>query len=190
MRHLEGEEVHPHGTRWGDVMADDLGDGFEIITEGLPGRTTVFDDPVEGAFRNGLTALPAILHSHVPIDLLIICLGTNDQKARFGLHAIDIATGMRRLVREARATAAIDKVLLIVPPTLMEVGDFAQMFSGAVKRAQGLAAFATRFAAEEHAEVVDAGEVISVDPADGIHWSAEAHEKLGRHMAPIVKGLL
>ncbi|MXY32724.1 MAG: hypothetical protein F4Y60_01265, partial [Boseongicola sp. SB0664_bin_43] len=89
--HLASRPVHPPGARWGDVLASGLGADWDVVIEGLPGRTTVLDDPVEGAFRNGLTVLPAILHSHEPIDVLAICLGTNDQKHAFGRNAQDIA---------------------------------------------------------------------------------------------------
>ncbi|MDA9865521.1 hypothetical protein N9C96_02470 [bacterium] len=52
---LGDECVHAPGVRWGDVAAVALGDSWQIITEGLPGRTAVLDDPVEGAYKNGLT---------------------------------------------------------------------------------------------------------------------------------------
>ena len=48
---------------------------WEVIAEGHPGRTTVHDDPVEGAHRNGLTVLPSLLESHRPIDAVILMLG-------------------------------------------------------------------------------------------------------------------
>ena len=65
-------ERHAPGDRWPDVMAASLGQGHTVISEGLPGRTTVHDDPVEGGIRNGLTVLPAILHSHKPLDLMLL----------------------------------------------------------------------------------------------------------------------
>lgn len=182
--------VHAPGVRWGDVMAAELGAGFGVVIEGLPGRTTVHDDPIEGAYRNGLTILPAILHSHKPIDLLAICLGTNDQKQRFGLLAQDVALGLARLAREAVATGVVGKVLLIAPPPLKECGDFAEMFRGAETRGVGLAGHVARFAAAEGAAFFDAGTVIAVDETDGIHWSAEAHGVLGRAVAKRVKGMI
>lgn len=181
--------VHAAGVRWGDVLAAELGDGWEVVIEGLPGRTTVFDDPIEGAFRNGLTVLPAILHSHKPIDILVICLGTNDQKHRFGLTAQDVALGLARLAREALASGVVGQVLLIAPPPVKEAGDLAEMFRGAELRGGGLADHVERFAKAEGAAFFDAGAVISVSDTDGIHWTAEAHNALGRTMADIVKGL-
>lgn len=187
---LGSDVVHGPGLRWGDVLARALGDGFDVVIQGLPGRTTVYDDPIEGAYRNGLTVLPAILHSHRPIDLLVICLGTNDQKARFGLYAQEVALGAARLAREALSTGTVGKVLLVAPPPLTECGDFAEMFRGAERRGEGLAKHMARFAAEEGAAFFDAGSVISVDETDGIHWSADAHGVLGAAMADVVKGLL
>ncbi len=179
---LEDECVHPPGVRWGDGLARALGADWQVVIEGLPGRTAVLDDPVEGASKNGLTVMPAIVFSHRPVDVMVICLGTNDQKARFGLGAEDVALGLARLAREALATGVVGQVLLIAPPPLQERGDFALMFAGAEARGAGLAGHLARFAEAEGAAFLDAGAVISVDPLDGIHWAAEAHGQL----APVV----
>lgn len=184
------DAVHPCDARWGAVMSRALGPGVEVVIEGLPGRTTVHDDPIEGAYRNGLTVLPAILFSHRPIDLLVICLGTNDQKHRFGLLAEDVALGLARLVREAQASGTVAKILLIAPPSLRECGAFATMFRGAEQRGAGLADAVSRVATAEGAAFFDAGSVIAVDPSDGIHWSAEAHGLLGQAVAEMAKDLI
>ena len=48
-----------------------------MIAEGLNGRTATIDSPIaEG--RNGLPYLLPCLHSHLPVDSLVIYLGTND----------------------------------------------------------------------------------------------------------------
>ncbi|MGR3514945.1 MAG: GDSL-type esterase/lipase family protein [Paracoccaceae bacterium] len=190
MPDLGADVVHPRGTRWGDVMARRLGDGWDVVIEGLPGRTTIHDDPIEGAYRNGLTVLPAILFSHRPIDVLAICLGTNDHKHRFGLLAEDIALGLARLAREALATGVVAQVLLIAPPPVRERGAFVDMFRGAEARGAGFAGHVERFAEAEGASFFDAGAVIEVDPLDGIHWSLAAHEALGQAVAEIVEGMV
>ncbi|MEM7753263.1 MAG: GDSL-type esterase/lipase family protein [Pseudomonadota bacterium] len=186
---LGTQDVHGRGVRWGDVLAETLGGNWDVVIEGLPGRTTVFDDPIEGAYRNGLPVLPAILHSHKPIDILVICLGTNDQKHRFGLLAQDVALGLTRLVREAFASDVVGRALLVAPPPLKEVGEFRDMFRGAEARGAGLAAEVARSAEQEGAGFFDAGSVISVSDTDGIHWTAEAHGLLGRAMADVLQGM-
>ncbi|MBT8413055.1 MAG: SGNH/GDSL hydrolase family protein [Boseongicola sp.] len=180
----------PRGARWGDVMDAALGDSVEVVTEGLPGRTTVHDDPVEGAYRNGLRPLRAILESHKPIDLLIFCLGANDTKNRFALNAMDIALGVGRLVREAAALGCVDKILVICPPAVQERGELAAIFEGAEARSVGLPEAMERFAQVNGAAFFDAGSVISVDPLDGVHWSAASHGQLGAAVAAKVQEML
>lgn len=190
MPYLGAHVVHPQGVRWGDVAAHALGADWDVVIEGLPGRTTIHDDPIEGAYRNGLMVLPAILHSHKPIDILVICLGTNDLKHRFGLRAQDVALGLARLAREALASGTVAQVLVVAPPPVKERGDFAEMFAGAEARGTGLSDHVARFADEEGAAFLDAGAVIAVDETDGIHWSASAHTALGAALANKVRGMI
>jgi lysophospholipase L1-like esterase len=74
----------PPGLRWTGVMQSELGSSFKVIEEGLNGRTTVIDDPIE-PYRSGIAYLPPCLLSHAPLDLIIISLGCNDLKHRFSL---------------------------------------------------------------------------------------------------------
>ncbi|MBS7614601.1 hypothetical protein KEJ18_02550 [Candidatus Bathyarchaeota archaeon] len=39
--------------RWPGVLQKALGEDYHVIEEGLGGRTTVWDDPVEGHHKNG-----------------------------------------------------------------------------------------------------------------------------------------
>ena len=58
--------------RWPGVLQRELGADFEVIAEGLNGRTTVHDDPIE-PYRCGADALPPCLMSHAPVDLVDSC---------------------------------------------------------------------------------------------------------------------
>ena len=58
----------PRAQRWPSVLQRELGADFEVIAEGLNGRTTVHDDPIE-PYRCGADALPPCLMSHAPVDL-------------------------------------------------------------------------------------------------------------------------
>ena len=113
---------HPPGDRWPDAMAEALGPGVTVITEGLPGRTTVHDDPVEGGCRNGIAVLPAILHSHRPIDLLVVMLGTNDLKHRFSVTAFEIARSVERICALARAEGVVADLMILAPVPVREAG--------------------------------------------------------------------
>ena len=62
------DDIHRFGLRerWTSLLAIDLGPRWSVLEEGLPGRTTVHPDPIEGAhmsgirrrFRSSLEAIP------------------------------------------------------------------------------------------------------------------------------------
>ena len=69
----------PEDIRWTGILQNLLGSTYEVIENGLVGRTTVFDDPY-GPCRNGLASLDCALLSSAPLDLVSLALGTNDLK--------------------------------------------------------------------------------------------------------------
>lgn len=179
--------------RWPGVLRAALGPGWGVIEEALPGRTTVHDDPIEGAHKNGLKALPIVLESHRPIDRLVVMLGTNDLKARFAVTPEDIAASVGVLVQAIRASEAgpggrPPEVLVVAPPVILESGCLAAMFRGGAEKsrhfARAFAALGERFGVE----VMDAGVLISSDPLDGIHLDVAAHAVLGRAVAERIRG--
>ena len=185
---------YPRDIRWTGVMASQLGSRFNVVEEGQNGRTTVWNDPLEGGCKNGLTYLPACLESHHPIDLVILMLGTNDLKARFSLTALDIALGAERLVQVIQssvwgADGRAPAVLLAAPPPVDPKDDAAEMFAGAREKSAGLARRYSEVAERCSCRLINVGEIIAVDPADGIHYSRVAHRLLGLAMAARVKEL-
>jgi lysophospholipase L1-like esterase len=177
--------------RWAGRLAKLLPD-WEVIAEGHPGRTTVHDDPVEGAHRNGLTVLPALLESHKPIDVVLVMLGTNDLKERFSVNACDIGLSLERLVRVIRGSEAgpgrgAPGVLLVAPPPIEEVGCLAGMFAGGAAKSLGLAAEVEAAAKRLGVPFLDAGQVVKVSPVDGIHYGPEANPALAEAFAAAIR---
>jgi lysophospholipase L1-like esterase len=185
-----GMDRHPQGRRWPDVLAAGLGEAHAVIAEGLPGRTTVHDDPVEGGMRNGATVLPAVLHSHRPVDLLILMLGTNDLKTRFSVTAWEIARSTERLVLMARAEGVVRDILVMAPAPVRETGTLAEVFAGAEARQAGLTEHLRAVADRQGAGFFDAGAHVTVSGLDGVHWAAEDHVTLGRALLPVVEARL
>lgn len=180
----------PYGQRWPDVMAAELGGAHQVIAEGLPGRTTLHEDVVEGGVRNGLAVLPAILHSHKPLDLLVLMLGTNDLKQRFSVTALDIARSVERLVHCARVEEVVADILVVAPVPVRETGSLAEAFAGAEARQQGLAERLAAMAATQGCGFVEGGALAQVSEVDGVHWDAEAHSAFGKGMAGAVRARL
>ncbi len=180
--------------RWPGVMAAGLGPGWRLVEEALPGRTTVHDDPIEGRDKNGLAALPMVLGSHRPIDLLIVKLGTNDLKARFAVTAEDIVASVGLLVTTARASqGGVDgkppAILVIAPAPILEAGCLAGMFRGGAPKSQAFGRCYAAVAARLGVPFLDAGTLIASDPLDGIHLAPDQHAVLGRAVAAMVRRL-
>jgi lysophospholipase L1-like esterase len=173
-------------------MAGDLGPAWHVIEEGHPGRTSVHDDPIEGAHKNAMRILPALLETHCPLDLVIIMLGTNDLKARFRVPASDIALSCERLIGEIRrSTAGPDQrapsILLVAPAPIKEVGILCEMFAGGSEKSQRLSHELADVAERNAADFLDAGTVAEVDLQDGIHLTVRSHETLGHAIAQTVR---
>jgi lysophospholipase L1-like esterase len=180
--------------RWAGVLRRKLGDGYQVIEEGLNGRTTVWDDPIEG-YKSGKEYLIPCLQSHRPIDLVAIMLGTNDLKKRFSLSAYDISNGICALVDivqrgDAGPDGGAPKVLLMAPPPVGKLTEFAEMFEGAEDKSKRFSEHYRRVAEEYGCELLDASEVIVSSDLDGIHLEIGEHRKLGEAVAELVKGLL
>lgn len=181
--------------RWPGVMAHSLGDGFRVIEEGLPGRTTLREDPIEGTHKDGRAYLTPCLESHRPIDLVTIMLGTNDLKERFGASASDIAQGaasLAEMVRRSRCGPGNGEplVLLISPPPVGRLTGFAGMFRGAEEKSRVFSGHYRYFAEDEGCGFLDAGEIMVSSDIDGIHFEVEAHRKLGEAVAARVREML
>lgn len=193
--HALGQSGRYHAEqRWPAVMAKQLGEEWAVIDEGQPGRTTVHDDPIEGAHRNGARTLLAALESHRPLDLAILMLGTNDLKARFNVSAQEIALGVEKLVGIVRSSAcgpagAAPDVLVVTPTPILEVGVLADFFRGGAAKSNELADMFTLMGERADVPVFHAGSVCAVSTTDGIHFEPNALHALGEALAGQVQKL-
>jgi len=190
--------------RWPGVLQKELGDNYVVIEEGLDGPTTDALDPgssISGAQLDGSAYLPACLASHLPVDLVVIMLGTNDLKPVFNRTPLRIALGAAHLIELVNTlnggigtTYPNPKVLLVCPPALnpiIEQGPvFGAMFKGGLEKSKELPPLYEDAAKMGGAEFLDAGSVVSTDGVDGLHLTADAQHKLGAAIATKVKDIL
>ena len=187
---------HPWPARWTGVMQRELGGEYRVIEEGLNGRTTVYDDPMEPG-RRGVSALPACLEAHKPLDLVIVMLGTNDTKHRFGATAADLASGLGCVVSAVERFPfeeyGTPQILVVSPPAIRE-GISGTAYGSFTEEA---AALSRRFAqlyrgvADAHGcAFFDAACVARASEADRLHLDAENHAALGKALAARVRALL
>lgn len=111
----DGSGRFDENTRWTGILQKRLGSNDRIIEEGLCGRTTVFHDEFREG-RSGIDSIGTIVETHNPINVLIIMLGTNDCKMRYGASAGVIAKGLEQVIQKAIDRANSDLKLFIISP--------------------------------------------------------------------------
>jgi lysophospholipase L1-like esterase len=156
----EGERF-PRDLRWPNRLQQLLGAEWEVIAEGLNGRTASVERP-DSEGRNGLPYLFPCLLSHAPVDTVVIFLGTND------VNYMDddrVARCVWRLVEVVRRCDA--KPLVVVPPP----------FDGH--------ALGASFAAELDCPLIDLDGVTTYPVVNGDveHLDADGHAAVARAVA-------
>ncbi len=180
--------------RWTRVLGQALGTEYEIVEEGLCGRTTIFEDGLDTG-KNGRTYLTPCLESHRPLDLVIMMLGTNDLKAKFKLTAEAIAQGAGELVRMVQTSWVSPNwkgpaVLLLAPPKTTRLTEYAAEFEGAEQVSEKFGECFGRVAEALTCPYLDTSTLVVSSLADGIHLEAGEHRKLGLALATQVKELI
>jgi len=178
--------------RWPNVMGARLGSGVRVIDEGLSGRTTVFDDPIEGIHKNGARTLIAVVESHAPVDVLIIMLGTNDFKDQFSSSSFNSARGVLTLIQMVKGHYALIErgpEILIVTPALVSRDAEPAMWGDAFRRVEDHANYLEQVATRTGCFHFDANSVVRVG-IDGVHLDEASHVILGQAVAKEVAAIL
>ena len=178
----DGTGRFDENTRWTQILQKKLGSGYRIIEEGLCGRTTVFQDELREG-RRGLDLIGVTVEMHNPLDLMILMLGTNDCKTRYGASAAVIARGQDQVIRKARKSSSRPFDILVVSPIHLGKGvgepDFDPEFndsSEAVSR--NLAAEYRKVALQNHAAFLNAADFASPSTTDREHLNEAGHAAL------------
>ena len=184
--------------RWTGRLQAALGPEYLVIEEGLSGRTTVFEDPAEEGLR-GLDYLVPCLLSHLPVDLLVVMLGTNDVRACFASSAVVICRGMERLLRRALAIgcwgAAGPRILLMPPAPLPEAAERTGsardvMGPGCAEKSRALPALYRQLAEQLGCGYFDPAPYVTYNTVDYMHLTRAAHARLAEALVPVVTGMV
>ena len=193
----------PLNVAWPGRMAELLGSDYEVVVEGLSGRTTTIDSParsgtgiIPGAGMNGAAYLPAALSSHMPLDMVVIMLGTNDLRKDRNRNASDIASSVAQLVSivtegewQQRTNFPIPRVLVICPPKLnLQKSAYKAFFEGSLAKSEALPGLLRPLVESAGASFFDAATVVPfAEGPDEIHLTPENHAALAKAVAGEVK---
>jgi lysophospholipase L1-like esterase len=183
--------------RWTGVLQKELGADYHIYENGMKGRAATYDDPGARG-RCAQHDLPFALDITSPLDLVILMLGGNDTKSSAGLDAIDIANGMKKLIKCVKHSRCgrdgnRPEILIISPSGSfgdMSKSCFRPFFDeSSERRIAELPSLFRQLAESEGAGFMDATEYVKRG-IDGLHFTPESHANLGRAVAEQIRGMM
>ena len=183
---------YDENTRWTMVLSNLLGRDYTVFEEGLNGRTTIFDDNIDG--RNGLKSVGLCITNHEAPDLMIIMLGTNDSKTRFHSNEIVIANGIEAVLQKAKFfLPSKAKILLIAPPLLGKNIENTHQFDfdkQSREISEKLAPLYKAVADRNKCSFLNAAEIIESSEGDKVHLTPEAHRAFAEKLCEEVKKII
>ncbi len=189
---MDGGDRFNEQERWTCLLQKALGNDYLVLEEGLSGRTTVFADPLHESM-DAVSVAYSILMSHEPVDLLIIMLGTNDTKERFGANAAAIAVGMERLIKKCKSVECWGNhepnILVICPPPLGAGFHDEVMGSGCVEKSVALPPYMEAVAERNGVHYLNAKDC-EFNDVDFTHLTKKGHAQLAGKLAELVPGFL
>ncbi len=189
--HVKGGQSEPRGPSFVEVLREELGRRYEVVGAGCGGSTTydwTHDGPSFGCSLGN--AYPEVGRPHLPAEIVVILLGTNDA-AGFGepkpIAPKVYAEAMEELVSRVQRDGA-KRVLLLGPPTNPLARKLAarrlQLYS------EALAALAERepnvYMGPDLQELIDLEEHFGGRTA---HMNAVGHRLIGERLAQAVRAL-
>lgn len=187
---IDGSQLERHWT----VFLKEMLSEYEIIEDGVCGRSTKFDVP-DTPNSNGIEVFrERYINSEDKFDLIIIMLGTNDKLNYFDCTAEETAQALADCVSEYRKKHTAE--FLLVSPVLIRKNALEHPIFGALyseKSVIGSQEFAKAIlnaAKRENAYFLDAAGVARASDTDGIHMDEAEHKKLAERIAEKIKEIL
>lgn len=190
---------YPLEQRWCGQLSALLGDGYHVVEEGMDGRTTAFEDDLQ-PWRSALGYISPCVKSHAPLDLIVIMLGTNDSKTRYGVSAEEIGFGLGELIQRietffrynAGRAGACPKILVISPVPMPQTGGDPEFNEESLAKQAALAPVFRKVAEQYGCAYANAEDWVSQDllGVDFCHFSPEAHRAFAQNIAGVIHQLL
>ncbi len=158
--------------RWTSILQERLGEGWEVCSEGYPGRT-VLQYEKEPAMLYAPSSVHPALKAHLPFSYVMIMLGTNDFKTVYDVSPETVAEGLAYIVDEIRRLLEMNRcearIVLAAPPVFQPaVPEKAILFRDAREKMTAYSQLVKQLAEQKGTGFIDLSDLLP-DPADGIH---------------------
>ncbi len=173
---------YPEEKQWCWILQDKLGDYYRVVQEGLPAR-------VAGAFEtkkpelNGRVSFEVAYRTALPLDFVIVALGTNDLKERYARSASQIVDDIlwyKEKIKKIKDTmiVKVPKVIFIAPPNFVSKDEYFQ--ADEVKRQEVIIGLR-----QKEQSVIAFNDLKLTD--DGVHFSENAHQVVAEEIHKVIE---
>lgn len=203
----DGSGRLPYATRWPTQLEHRLNEAstgslWRTVEDGLNSRTWLLDDPI-GAVSygadyscSGRSHLKTALHTHKPIDVVVLALGCNDCKHYLNLAVEQIAAGASILIHDIRQAVhcgphecpeRTPHIVLMTPPLVRSTPQSLTWgFSGADTKSKAVAARYQSLAEELQVTSFDVQRVATPSALDGVHFDSDAQSAIADALATCI----
>lgn len=174
--------------RWTSILSSMLGEGYEVIEDGLCGRGTGSPDFFKKFIRK-----------YYPFDIIIIMLGSNDLRSDLGFSSEDVSNnvaGFAKIVLEHDYEGREVPKVILASPTHIKKGvstsEHASMFrleEDSVERSLEFASHYKNRANELGVYFFDAAKYTEASDIDSLHIDADNNKKLAQAFFDFIKTL-
>ena len=184
--------------RWTGVLQQLLGTNFNVIEEGLNGRTTNVNEKEEHdlgysrAYRSAMDLLSILIETNSPLDLIVVMLGTNDLKTNFNQSADMIAKNMRLVCESIISNDYFqNKSIILVAPTHINENspNLLDSFVGTTSASKSFSNSYKKISDDLGLFFLDASESVITNEIDGLHWDANQHNDFAKVVCQKIKSV-
>ena len=158
---------YPADVRWTGRIAES---GYEVVNDGVNGRAFPREEE--------LPAIAAYVREMLPLDAVVILLGTND--LLLGRTAEETGKRASAMLRAVCAAAGRSRVLLICPPVLRR-GEWVREES-VLRESRLLSGALRKAAAQNRVCFADSGNWEIAIAFDGVHFLPEGHRAFAERL--------
>ena len=184
---------YPEHVRWTGILRKAvMPTNFQILEDGVVGRTTVFDDPAR-PLRRGLDSIPQYKDTE-GLHAVILMLGTNDCKKTIRATPEQIGCGLEQCIECFEALLPPEKILVISPillgPDVWKPEKDPAFDAVSIETSAKLKEVYQAIAQKRGNSFLAASDYAQASPVDDEHLNAEGHELLAEAIIQKVRQLI
>lgn len=175
--------------RYTGILSTLLGSEYNVVEDGVVGRTTLFEDPL----RTGKCGIKDIKKSVLAAnpDIFVVALGTNDVKKVFNNSESSICSGVESIIKTVLSVKPDTEIIVMAPAPIssnaLTKSDDYDLHSLEVSK--NLHKKLEKYSKEHNYKYLNIGSFASVSPEDGEHLAAESHKITAEKLYDVIKNI-